>query len=150
MVAIGASGKYVSIADAPSLIYGYAVGIDLTRRDLQNDAKQNGAPWDMAKGFDHSAPIGDIVRSADVALVEDARIWLTLNDAPKQDSTLTRMIVKVPEIIATLSRFVELTPGDLIFTGTPEGVCPLAVGDRVHAGIGGIGEVMLTMVGDSE
>jgi fumarylpyruvate hydrolase len=143
VVAIGKAGKNLSIADAPGLIYGYAVGLDLTRRDLQNDAKENGSPWDMAKGFDHSAPIGDIVRAVDVKLAEQARIWLTLNDETKQDSDLSRMIVKVPEIIATLSRFVELKPGDLIYTGTPDGVGPLAAGDTVKAGIAGLGEVIL-------
>ncbi len=143
VAALGKGGKDIAAADAAALIYGYAVGIDLTRRDLQNDAKQNGAPWDMAKGFDHSAPTGDIVRAQDVALADDARIWLTLNGETRQDGTLSQMIVKLPDIIAALSTFVELKAGDLIFSGTPEGVGPLARGDKLRAGIAGLSEVAL-------
>ena len=149
VVALGKAGKDISIAAAPTLIYGYATGIDLTRRDMQNSAKESGSPWDLAKGFDHSAPIGDIVRAEDVSISAASRIWLTLNDEIRQDSTLDRMIVKVPEIIATLSRFVVLRPGDLIFTGTPNGVGPVNVGDTVRAGIAGLGEISLTIIGDA-
>ncbi len=122
-------------------VYGHAVGIDLTRRDLQHDAKDNGAPWDMAKGFDHSAPIGDIVRVADAIPAPDAAIWLKRDEQEKQNGRLSEMITRVPDILSALAGFVELKAGDLIFTGTPEGVGPLQPGSHVRAGIAGLGEV---------
>jgi fumarylpyruvate hydrolase len=138
VVALGGAGANVPAAKANSLIYGYAVGIDLTRRDLQSDAKDNGRPWDTSKGFDRSAPIAAIRPVAAGGILESARIWLTVNGKTKQDANIADMTWKVPEIIAELSTLFELAPGDLIFTGTPAGVGPLVKGDAVEAGIEGL------------
>lgn len=124
--------------EADALIFGMAAGCDLTRRDLQAAAKKSGAPWDAAKAFDHSAPVGPIARmemiSADFLARES--IALSVNNARRQSCPLKQMIWSVPEVIMTLSRLFELQAGDLIFTGTPEGVGPLAVGDDVVVEIG--------------
>jgi fumarylpyruvate hydrolase len=138
VVAIGSSGVNVAKGDASALIYGYAVGIDLTRRDLQTDSKDNGRPWDTSKGFDRSAPIAAIHPRKDVGLIETGEIWLTVNGRDRQRANLAEMTWKVPEIIAELSTLFELAPGDLIFTGTPAGVGPLVRGDAVEAGIDGL------------
>ena len=122
-------------------VYGYAVGIDFTRRDLQTEAKQSGRPWDTAKGFDQSAPISSITPFADDKYLGDGQIILSLNDEIKQDANLNQMIWSVAEIIAELSKFYELKAGDLIFTGTPSGVSNVSPGDRIHAVIDGVGEV---------
>ena len=138
VVAIGSSGVNVAKGDASALIFGYAVGIDFTRRDLQNDAKDNGRPWDTSKGFDRSAPMAAIHPRKDVGLIETGEIWLTVNGRDRQRANLAEMTWKVPEIIAELSTLFELAPGDLIFTGTPAGVGPLVRGDAVEAGIDGL------------
>lgn len=124
--------------EAGALIFGQACGCDLTRRDLQAAAKKAGAPWDAAKGFDNSAPVGLIARIEDFPpdLFDDARLILKVNGAEKQNAPLRSMIWTVPEIIISLSRLFELKAGDLIFTGTPEGVGPLATEDRVEVTIG--------------
>lgn len=125
-------------ADAAALIFGMAAGCDLTRRDLQAAAKKSGGPWDAAKAFDHSAPVGPIARMETIAgdfFVGDA-VTLAVNGAPRQRGALKDMIWSAPEIILALSRLFELQAGDLIFTGTPEGVGPLAVGDTVVVEIG--------------
>ena len=118
-------------------MFGYAVGNDLTRRDLQAAARERGQPWDTAKGFDASAPIGAI-RPAALGHLARGRIWLKVNDALRQESDIEQMLLDVPSIIAELSRFYELRAGDLIFTGTPAGVGALKPGDRVEAGIDGL------------
>lgn len=141
VVALGAGGANISPEDAPGCVYGYAVGNDLTRRDLQSVARKAGAPWDMAKGFDCSAPLGEIHPASEVGHPARGRIWLAVNGVLRQESDLGSMIWSVPEIIAELSTYVALRPGDLIFTGTPEGVGPLRVGDRVTAGIDGLGSL---------
>jgi fumarylpyruvate hydrolase len=138
VVAIGSAGKNVATADASALIYGYAVGIDLTRRDLQNQAKNAGKPWDTSKGFDHSAPLAAIHPRKDVGLIESGEIWLKVNGQDRQRANLAEMTWKVPEIIAELSTLFELAPGDLIFTGTPAGVGALARGNVIEAGIDGL------------
>lgn len=124
--------------EAGALIFGHACGCDLTRRDLQAAAKKGGAPWDAAKAFDNSAPLGPIARVEESPphLFEDARIRLSLNGSVKQDGRLRDMIWSAQEILIALSQLFELRPGDLIFTGTPEGVGPLAVGDEVTVSIG--------------
>jgi len=137
VVALASGGTNVSVANASSLIYGYAVGIDLTRRDLQTESKDSGKPWDTSKGFDHSAPIGAI-RPISAGVIESARIWLSVNGKMKQDANVAEMTWKVPEIIAELSTLFELAAGDLIYTGTPAGVGPLVRGDSVEAGIEGL------------
>ncbi len=139
VVALGAGGANIGTQQALGCVFGYAVGNDLTRRDLQAVARKAGAPWDMAKGFDCSAPLGEIHPASAVGHPASGRIWLAVNGALRQESDLASMIWSVPEIIAELSTFAVLRPGDLIFTGTPEGVGPLLPGDRVTAGIDGLG-----------
>jgi fumarylpyruvate hydrolase len=120
--------------EAGALIYGSAVGCDLTRRDLQAAAKKAGGPWDAAKAFDHSAPVGLIapIEKLGPDLFDDARLRLFVNESEKQSASLRSMIFTVPEILIALSKLFELRPGDLVFTGTPEGVGPLVRGDRVR------------------
>ncbi len=129
-----------------SCVYGYAVGIDLTRRDLQAEAKKQGRPWDIAKGFDQSAPISSIIPVIDAQSPEQARITLEVNGEIRQDASTAEMIWKVPEIICELSKFYELRAGDLIFTGTPSGVAAVNVGDHLQASIEGIGELAVDIV----
>lgn len=139
VVAIGRSGRDIPAAEAEKHIYGYAIGNDLTRRDLQHLAKKDGRPWDTAKGFDHSAPLGGIHRVDEVGHPRAGRIWLTVNGEARQDGDLSAMIWSVPEIIAELSTLYELRAGDLIFTGTPAGVGPVKPGDEIECGIEGLG-----------
>ena len=120
-------------------IYGYAVGNDLTRRDVQAVMKKDGKPWDTAKGFDHSAPVSPIARAADIGHPERGRIWLEVNGKLRQEGDVGDMIWRVPEIVAELATWFELEAGDLIFTGTPAGVGPLKPGDRVRGGVDGVG-----------
>jgi fumarylpyruvate hydrolase len=129
VVALCQGGANVPAAEASSLIFGYAVGIDLTRRDLQAEAKKAGRPWDMAKGFDHSAPIGALTRGLPPA---SGSITLTIDGNMRQRGDLKDMIWSVAEVIAALSTYVELGPGDLIFTGTPAGVGPIRRGETVR------------------
>jgi fumarylpyruvate hydrolase len=143
VVALGAGGSDIAATDAARMIFGHAVGIDLTRRDLQAAAKQAGRPWDMAKGFDHSAPIGPLSLGAPPAA---GAIALTLNGEPRQAGDLADMIWSVSEIIAKLSTYVTLAAGDVIFTGTPSGVGPIARGDAVRATIAGLAPVEVRFV----
>jgi fumarylpyruvate hydrolase len=126
-------------------VWGFGVGIDLTRRDLQAEAKKLGRPWEMAKGFDHSGPIGELVPAAEVALPLRGRITLAVNGALRQSADIAGMIWDVPHVIAELSRFVAVAPGDLIFTGTPAGVAATVRGDRLEGAIEGIGTVVTTI-----
>jgi len=143
VVAIGAAGCRVTVEQAARMVWGYSVGIDLTRRDLQAQAKKLGRPWDVAKGFERSAPIGAIRPAGEVGALGQRRIWLQVNGQPRQEGRLSQMIWGVEETIAQLSGFFELAAGDLIFTGTPAGVGRLAPGDRIEAGIDGIGTIDL-------
>lgn len=145
VVAIGKGGSEIKAEDAMSHVWGFAVGLDLTRRDLQADAKKHGRPWDLAKGFDFSAPIGDIVPAESVKDLT-GRIELKVNGHVRQSSTLKSMIWSVPETIAHLSLFVKLQPGDLIFTGTPEGVAAVERGDVLEGSIAGVGVVTTRIV----
>ncbi len=138
VVALGRGGAGIAAQDAPAHIWGYAAGIDLTRRDLQAAAKKAGRPWDMAKGFDHSAPCGAICPVADCHDIARARLELTVNGTTRQAAPLADMIWPVPDIISHLSGLVTLAPGDLIFTGTPAGVGPLKPGDQVGVTITGL------------
>lgn len=146
VIAIGAHGRCVSTDEARGLILGYATGLDMTRRDLQIRAREMGRPWDMGKGFDQSAPCGPITRRDQAPGIDQSRIALTVNGASKQDSVIGALIWSVDEIIAELSRYVDLEPGDLIFTGTPEGVGPVVAGDVLHGTIDGLEPVDL-MIG---
>lgn len=134
VIALGRGGANLNTREeAAALIFGHACGCDLTRRDLQATAKKGGGPWDAAKGFDHSAPIGTITPIADIppAALDEARLVLSVNGEEKQNARLDSMIWNVPEIIMALSGLFELVPGDLVFTGTPDGVGPLQRGDAV-------------------
>jgi len=139
VVAIGRAGAGIAVGDALAHVFGYAVGNDLTRRDLQAQAKKDGAPWDMSKGFDASAPISPIRAAGETGHVAEGRIWLAVNGELRQESDLREMIWSVPEIIAELSTYCRLAPGDLIFTGTPSGIGPLLPGDAVSGGVDGVG-----------
>ena len=147
VVALAEGGREIAAAAALSKVYGYAVGVDLTRRDRQGEAKKLGRPWDVGKGFDNSAPIGPIHPAAEIGHPEKGRIWLTVNGAPRQDGDLAQMIWNVPEMIAELSRYFILAPGDLIFSGTPAGVAALRPGDRLRGGIEGLGEIDFRITG---
>lgn len=146
VVAMARGGSDIAAADALGHVFGYAVGIDLTRRDLQARAKDKGQPWETAKGFDQSAPVGPIVSATRVGHPDHGAIWLSVNGADRQQGDLSQMIWSVPEVIAHVSQFVALAPGDLIFTGTPAGVGPIIRGDRVRCGIEGVGELEIELV----
>lgn len=146
VVAIGTGGANIPADKALDHIYGYAAGLDLTRRDLQAAARENRKPWDMSKGFDRSAPLGAIRPAAQIGHPAKGRIALTVNGAVRQDGDLADLIWSVPEIVAALSTYVALAPGDLIFTGTPSGVGPLVKGDVLVGEIAGIGEVRTKIV----
>ena len=141
VVALKSGGTDIAQEQALSHVYGYAVGNDLTRRDLQHAARGKGLPWDMSKAFDASAQIGAITPAERFGTPGAQSIWLQVNGQQKQRSQLTEMIWSVPEIIALLSGFVTLQPGDLIYTGTPDGIGPLQRGDQVRVGIDGLDEL---------
>ena len=146
MVAIGTGGRDIKAADAMRHVWGYAVGLDMTRRDLQGEVKKQGRPWDIGKGFDHSAPIGPIRRAADARVDADTRITLEVNGKERQRSTIGKLIWNIGEIIEHLSAAWELQPGDLIFTGTPEGVAAVGRGDMLKAEVAGVGTLQFAMV----
>ncbi|MEM8748771.1 MAG: fumarylacetoacetate hydrolase family protein [Pseudomonadota bacterium] len=145
VIAIGEAGTNVAVDDALNHVFGYAAGVDLTRRDLQAEAKKRGRPWDMAKGFDCSAPISAIQPAGAIGHPEDGAIVLSVNGEIKQNGDLNQQVWKVPEIVANLSTYVTLAAGDLIMTGTPAGVGPLVPGDVVSCEIGNIGSVSFTI-----
>lgn len=142
VIAIGRGGANIAEVNALEHVWGSAVGVDLTRRDRQAESKKAGAPWDVAKAFDQSAPIGALTQGAAPA---KGRIWLSVNGATKQDADLSDMIWSVPEIIAALSRSWRLEPGDLIYTGTPAGVGPIVAGDAVTCGVDGLAELRFSV-----
>ncbi|MBS0334105.1 MAG: fumarylacetoacetate hydrolase family protein [Proteobacteria bacterium] len=144
VVALKSGGANVPADKALDLIFGYAVGVDMTRRDLQNAAKDKGQPWDSSKGFDQSAPISAI--KPWTGPPPQGRISLSVNGQVKQDATVADMIWAVAEIVAEASKLWTLAPGDLIYTGTPEGVGPLARGDRVEGSVEGVGSLAFTIV----
>ena len=137
VVALARGGRDVGAQEALGLVFGYAAGNDLTRRDLQSAAKERGEPWDTSKGFDCSAPVAAL-RPVSAGHVSRGRIWLSVNGAVRQESDLSRMLWDVPQIIAALSRLYELRAGDLIFTGTPAGIGAVKPGDRLEGGIEGL------------
>ncbi len=142
VAAIGTGGVGIAEDEALAHVWGYAAGLDMTRRDLQGQAKKEGKPWDMGKGFDHSAPIGLLVPAARIGHPSTGRIELLVNGTPRQGADLDQMIWSVPETIAYLSGLVRLAPGDLIFTGTPAGVAAVQRGDRLEGTIEGVGTVV--------
>jgi fumarylpyruvate hydrolase len=143
VVALKAGGRDLAASQTLDLVYGYAVGVDLTRRDLQNAAKDKGQPWDASKGFDGSAPISAIRRWQGPP--PQGRIALSVNGQIRQDGLVADMIWNLAEIVAEASKLWTLAPGDLIFTGTPEGVGPLVPGDRVEGEVEGVGSVSFTV-----
>jgi fumarylpyruvate hydrolase len=145
VVALGAGGSNIDPARALELVWGYGVGLDLTRRDLQAVAKDSGRPWDMAKGFDASAPCSDLVPASTLGHPQNARIWLEVNGELRQQGNLNEMIWPIADVIAHLSRLVTLAPGDLIYTGTPAGVAALKPGDQLRGGVDGVAEFALSI-----
>ena len=138
VVAIGKGGANIAVDKAESHIFGYAVGNDLTRRDLQNEAKKDGRPWDTAKGFDHAAPITRILPVAQCGHIRKGAIWLKVNGETRQSGDIAELIWPVADVVAELSTFYTLQPGDLIFTGTPAGVSALKKGDVVEGFVEGL------------
>jgi len=147
VIAIGKGGANIAVADVPDHIWGASVGIDLTRRDLQNVAKKMGRPWDWSKAFDQSAPIAPIVPMADVASLTQGRIWLAVNGELRQDADIADLIWPVADHIATLSQAMTLAPGDVVMTGTPAGVGAVVAGDVMTGGVDGIAQLQVT-IGD--
>lgn len=145
VVAVGKRGFKVSAEAATGLIYGYAVGIDLTRRDLQRKLAGAHFPWEFGKSFDHSAPCSTIHPIGATGLMTDARIWLAVNGETKQDSNLDDLIWSVPILLSHLSEMFVLEPGDLIYTGTPAGVGPVLPGDVMTGGIDGLTDIAITV-----
>jgi len=143
VVAIGKGGRDIPASEAMSHVYGYAVGLDMTRRDLQGEMKKQGRPWCIGKGFDHSAPMGPITKAADAGSVEHAEISLDVNGQTRQKSSTEQLMWKIPEIIEHLSAAWELQPGDLIFTGTPEGVAAVKSGDLMVGAVAGLGNLKI-------
>ena len=146
VAAIGMAGSEIAVEDAIQHVWGYAVGIDMTRRDLQAWAKKGAKPWEIAKGFDHSAPTGLLVPAAEVAFPLAGKISLTVNGDLRQSADLRDMIWDLAHVIAELSKYFELKPGDLIFTGTPAGVGPVVRGDMLVGEIEGLGRVETRIV----
>jgi len=146
VVAIGKGGSDIAASSALDHVYGYSVGCDLTRRDLQGEAKKAGRPWDMAKGFDNSAPIAPIQPAAKLGHPSRGALTLAVNGAIRQKGDISQMTWPVPDIIAFLSTLVALAPGDLIYTGTPAGVGPLVKGDKVEIACEGIAQLTFTLV----
>jgi fumarylpyruvate hydrolase len=146
VVAIGKGGKNVAAADALQHVWGYAVGLDMTRRDLQGEAKKFGRPWCTGKGFDNSAPIAPIHPANTTGEIAQGEISLTVNGAPRQKSNIDKLIWNVSETIEHLSKYYTLQPGDLIFTGTPEGVGAVQKGDLLEGAIAGLGDLRVKIV----
>ncbi|RKF50623.1 fumarylacetoacetate hydrolase family protein [Paraburkholderia fungorum] len=146
VAAIGKGGKNIAVSSALDHVFGYALGLDMTRRDLQMEMRKMGRPWDIGKAFDHSAPIGPLHRAEQTGHLKDGAIWLNVNGTSKQRADVSQLIWSVAETIAYLSRFFELVPGDLIYTGTPEGVGAVLKGDTMHGGIDGLGELKVKVV----
>ncbi len=146
VVAIGQSGFEVAEADAEKLIYGYACGLDMTRRDLQQKGKDKRRPWDLGKNFEQAAVISAIVPKNSSDSLKQGEISLQVNGETKQHSDLTQLIWNIDEIIAHLSKFYHLQPGDLIYTGTPDGVGPVVLGDLIEGSVAGVGELSVKVV----
>lgn len=146
VVAIGQGGVNIPVDEATTHVWGYGVGLDMTRRDLQFALRDKGRPWELGKAFDHSAPIAPLVPAAVAGPVEGAPIWLKVNGQLRQSARVADMSWSVAEIIANLSTYFHLAPGDLIFTGTPEGVGPVVAGDLIEAGVDGLGSLSVRIV----
>ena len=146
VAAIGRSGSDIPLEKALDYVWGYAVGLDMTRRDLQMKMREMGRPWEIGKAFDRSAPIGPIHRASEVGHIANASLWLKVNGETKQKSDVSHLIWSVAETVAYLSKFFRLEPGDLIFTGTPEGVGPVMAGETMTVGVERLGELTVRVV----
>ncbi|MBX6321343.1 MAG: fumarylacetoacetate hydrolase family protein [Rhodospirillaceae bacterium] len=146
VVAIGKGGRDIPAETALDHVYGYAVGLDMTRRDLQGEAKKLGRPWEVGKAFEHAAPCSAIAPAAEIGHPRTGAIWLKVNGTLRQQGDLSQMIWSVPEVIAHLSGLFELKPGDLIYSGTPAGVGPVSRGDVLVGGVDGVGELTIRVV----
>lgn len=146
VVALGKGGRNIGVENALDHVFGYGIGLDMTRRDLQGEAKKLGRPWEVGKAFEKSAPCGPLRPAAEIGHPIAGEVVLDVNGLPRQQGDLNQLIWKVPEIIATLSEYFELQPGDLIMTGTPSGVGAVNKGDIMHARIAGLGEFTVAVV----
>jgi fumarylpyruvate hydrolase len=146
VVALHNGGRHIDVKRANDHIYGYAVGFDMTRRDLQQWGKDHGRPWDFGKNFDESAPCAELIPAKKIGHPSKGAIWLNVNGKQRQKADLADMIWSVPEQIAFLSEHYTLAPGDIIFTGTPAGVGPVKAGDELHAGVDGVGELKVKIL----
>ncbi len=146
VMALGGGGADIPVEDALSKVYGYGVGIDFTRRDVQDAAKKMSRPWEAAKAFEKSAPVSPLLRAETIGHPHQGAIWLEVNGERKQAGNLNQMIWKLPEVIAELSKFFTLAAGDVIMTGTPAGVGAIVRGDRIDCGIDQVGTLSLTVV----
>jgi fumarylpyruvate hydrolase len=147
VVALAKGGRDIPVEQAMDCIYGYAVGLDMTRRDLQGIAKKAGRPWEVGKSFDHSAPIGPLMPAARIGHPSSGAIWIDVNGERRQTGDLSQLIWRIDESISYLSGLFELAPGDLIFTGTPAGVSAVKPGDRMHAHVDGVGDLRVEVIG---
>jgi len=145
-VALHKGGADIAIENAMECVYGYAVSLDMTRRDLQGEAKKAGRPWEVGKAFDHSAPCGELVLASDIGFLEEGAVSLSVNGVERQKGDLNQLIWKVPEIISILSGLFTLAPGDLIMTGTPAGVGPVEKGDQLEGYVQGVGSLSVEVV----
>jgi fumarylpyruvate hydrolase len=143
VIALFKGGKDIEEAEAMACVFGYAVGLDMTRRDLQGAAKKSGRPWEIGKAFENSAPCSEVVPKDKVRGLENARIWLDVNCKTRQDGNINQLIWKIPEIISYLSGLFTLAPGDLIYSGTPSGVGAIVKGDLMKGAVEGIGEITI-------
>ncbi len=146
VVALASGGRNIPVQSTLGRVFGYAVGLDMTRRDLQEQAKKMGRPWDVGKAFDHSAPCSTIVPAHTIGHPDTGAVWLKVNGENRQNGDLNQMIWKVPEIIAYLSGLFTVSPGDLIYTGTPAGVGATVRGDTLHGGVAGVAELEISVV----
>lgn len=137
-IVIGKPGSAIQEKDAANYIGGYVLALDMTARDFQDEAKKKGQPWSLAKGFDTSCPVSNLIDKEKISNPENVRLWLKVNDALKQDGTTSDMIFSIPYLISYISRYFKLEEGDVILTGTPEGVGPVGDGDTIEAGLGDV------------
>ena len=145
VIALSKGGKDIEEAEAMDCVFGYAVGLDMTRRDLQGEAKKTGRPWEVGKAFENSAPCGEVVPVAHVRGIENARIWLEVNGKTRQDGNINQLLWNIPETISYLSGLFTLAPGDLIYSGTPSGVGAIVKGDVMKGAVEGIGEITISV-----
>ena len=145
LIAIGKGGANIAVEDANDHIFGYAVGLDMTRRDLQFAAREKGRPWDMGKGFDESAPCGRIIPASKIGHPEKGAIWLKVNGETKQSGDISDLIWNIPESVSYLSGLVTLQAGDLLYSGTPEGVGPVVSGDVMTVHVDGVADLEVTV-----